>query len=118
MSVRVPFSIDVIVPRIIEIGMERLPYEACGIIIPDLDVTAEHWVHELKNRSPDPLNSYKLDPETIADLLIDPEVWEDVLIWHTHPSGHVGPSKGDMDGRDPRLKYLVVALPGGQAARF
>jgi proteasome lid subunit RPN8/RPN11 len=118
MAVRVPFSTDIIVPKIVEFGMMRLPYEACGVVIPDLNYPADQWVHELVNRSSDPLNSYKIDPETIAGLLVDPEVWEDVLIWHTHPSGHVGPSKGDMEGRDPRLKYLVVALPGGLATRF
>ena len=118
MAVRVPFSIDVIVPKIVEIGMQRMPNEACGIIIPDLNYTADEWVHELANRSPDPLNSYRIDPETIAGLLVDPEVWDDVLIWHTHPSGHIGPSKRDMEQRHPKLKYLVVALPGGEAARF
>jgi proteasome lid subunit RPN8/RPN11 len=115
---KVPFSIDVIVPKIIEIGMQRMPNEACGIVVPDLGLVPDQWVHELANRSQDPLNSYKIDPTTVAGLLVDPEVWEDVLVWHTHPSGHVGPSEGDMKQRDPRLKYLVVALPRGEAVIF
>jgi proteasome lid subunit RPN8/RPN11 len=116
--VRVPFSIDIIVPKIIEFGMQRLPNEACGVVIPDLNIPASEWVRELNNRSPDPLNSYQIDPKTVAAILLDPEVWEDVLIWHTHPSGHVGPSRDDMRRRDPRLKYLVVSLPRGEAVRF
>jgi len=115
---KVPFSTDVIVPRIIELGMARLPFEACGVVVPDLEVPASEWVHELANRSPDPLNNYMLDPKTVAGLLVDPEVWDDVLIWHTHPSGFVGPSQNDMRQRDPRLKYIVVALPRGEAVRF
>lgn len=116
--IRVQFSIDIIVPKIVELGMARLPHEACGVVVPDLDQPAEFWVHELVNRSSDPLNSYRIDPETVAKLLVDPEVWEDVLIWHTHPSGHIGPSIDDMRQRDQRLKYLVVALPGGEAVKF
>jgi len=115
---KVPFSIDIIVPKIIELGMAKLPYEACGVVIPDLDEPPDRWVRELCNRSKDPLNSYVIDPQTVADILVNPEVWEDVLIWHTHPSGHVGPSRDDMKQRDPRLKYLVVALPRGEAVKF
>lgn len=115
---RVQFSIDVIVPKIVEFGMARLPYEACGVVVPDLDAPAEEWVHELANRSPDPLNNYRIDPATVKALLVDPEVWEDVLVWHTHPSGLVGPSKNDMRMKDPRLKYLVVALPRGEPTLF
>ena len=115
---RVHFSVDVIIPRIVEIGMLRLPNEACGVVIPDLNLPAEEWVHELANRSPDPTNSFKIDPTTVNDLLVSPELWDDVLIWHTHPSGHIGPSKGDLAQRHPKLKYLVVALPRGEAVRF
>jgi len=115
---RVHFPVDVVVPRIIEIGMLRLPNEACGVIIPDLDVPADQWVHELKNRSTDPTNSFKIDPSTVTQLLVNPDHWEDVLIWHTHPSGHVGPSKQDLQHRHPKLKYLVVSLPNGEAVKF
>lgn len=114
----VVFSLDVVIPKIIEIGMLRLPYEACGVVIPDLDQTCDTWVHELANRSEDPLNSYRIDPQTISSLLVDPDVWSDVLVWHTHPSGYIGPSQGDMKQRDPRLRYLVVSLPRGEPVLF
>lgn len=115
---KVVFSLDVVIPKIIEIGMQRIPNEACGVVIPDMDQPCEMWVRELVNRSEDPLNSYRIDPGTIASLLIDPDVWSDVLVWHTHPSGFVGPSQGDMKQRDPRLRYLVVALPRGEPVLF
>lgn len=117
---KLPFSIDTIIPRILEIGMKRLPNEACGLVVPDFDKPVDDWVIELNNRSPDPLNSYVIDPEALGQITLDPEVWEDVLIWHTHPSGHIGPSKRDVETMIPQLKrrYLVVALPGGEAVLF
>lgn len=112
------FGIDVVIPRIIEIGLEKLPFEACGIIVPDLDRPAADWVHSMHNRSEDPLNSYALDVSTIKQLVGSPDAYSDVLVWHTHPSGHVGPSKRDWDDRILGLRYLVVALPGGEATLF
>jgi proteasome lid subunit RPN8/RPN11 len=114
----ITFGIDVIVPKIIELGMAKIPNEACGVVVPNLDQPAEAWVHELRNLSEDPLNSYAIDTNTIRHLLYDMQTWADVLIWHTHPSGHVGPSKRDWEGRVEGLRYLVVALPKGEATLF
>jgi proteasome lid subunit RPN8/RPN11 len=114
----VVFGIDVIVPQIMEIGLRRAPNEACGIVVPDLDVPAADWVHELQNRSSDPLTSYEIDTATIKQLVDDPDAWADVLVWHTHPKGGVGPSKGDMESKVQGLRYLVVALPRGEAVLF
>jgi proteasome lid subunit RPN8/RPN11 len=114
----IPFAIDVVIPRIIEIGMQRIPNEACGLVIPNFDIPPDQWVHELTNRSPDPTNSYDLDPRTVASLIEDREVWGDILVWHTHPSGHIGPSRRDWEHRITGVKYLVVALPGGEATLF
>lgn len=115
---KIPFSLDVVVPRIIELGMKKAPNEACGLVVPDLDLPCDEWVHELTNRSPDPTNSYTFDTSVVKELLTNPEVWEDILVWHTHPGGRVGPSPGDMEARHPKLKYLVVALPRGEAVIF
>lgn len=112
------FGIDVVIPRIIELGLEQLPLEACGIVVPDLDRPAAEWVTRLENRSPDPTNSYVIDVRTIKQLVSSPEAYSDVLVWHTHPSGHVGPSKHDWDNRIPGLRYLVVAMPNGEATLF
>jgi proteasome lid subunit RPN8/RPN11 len=117
---KLPFTLDVVVPKIVEIGLERAPSEACGLVIPNLEATPDQWVQELINRSEDPTNSYRFDTSAVRALLTDREVWEDVLIWHTHPSGHVGPSRRDMEERHAELKgrYLVVALPRGEATLF
>jgi proteasome lid subunit RPN8/RPN11 len=112
------FSLDVIVPQIIEIGMAELPKEACGIIIPELGLPSDQWVRQMANRSPSPETSYAIDPETIAGLLRYPEAWQDVIVWHTHPSGHVGPSRDDLKTRREGLRYLVVSLPRGEKVMY
>ena len=117
-ELRIPFSLDVVIPRILEIGMAEAPREACGVIIPDLNSSVDGWIHQLVNRAENPYDSYVIDPRTITDLLKTPEAWEGSLIWHTHPGGHVGPSQGDMRARHPELKYLVVTLPRGEATLF
>jgi proteasome lid subunit RPN8/RPN11 len=114
----VHFGIDVVIPQIVEIGLRRAPQEACGIVVPDLDVPAAEWVHELQNHSSDPLTSYEIDTVTIKTLVEDPEHWSDVLVWHTHPKGGVGPSKRDWEVKVPGLRYLVVSLPRGEAVLF
>jgi proteasome lid subunit RPN8/RPN11 len=115
---KIHFGIDVVVPRILEIGLLRMPREACGIVVPDLDKPADDWVVELKNRSPWPESSYDIDPKIIRGIVKDPDAWADVLIWHTHPSGHVGPSKRDWDTMVQGAKYLVVAMPRGEASLY
>jgi proteasome lid subunit RPN8/RPN11 len=117
-AAKITFGIDVVIPRIIEIGMLRSPHEACGLVVPDLSVPADSWVHELTNQSASPLDSYSIDGQTITKLLERLDVWEDVLVWHTHPRGQVGPSEHDMKSRIEGLRYLVVALPTGEASMF
>ena len=114
----VHFGIDVIVPQILEIGLRRAPLEACGIVVPDFDAPADEWVKELHNRSSDPLTSYEIDTATIKQLVDDPEAWSDVLVWHTHPKGGIGPSHRDVLTKVSGLRYLVVALPRGEAVLF
>ena len=114
----VHFGIDVIIPQIVELGLRRAPFEACGIVVPDLEVPAANWVKELQNRSSDPLNSYEIDTATIKTLVENAENWSDILVWHTHPRGGIGPSKGDVESKAKGLRYLVVALPRGEAVLF
>lgn len=114
----VHFGLDVVVPRIVEIGLERMPKEACGVVVPNFNVVPDDWVVELDNRSDNPYNSYVIDTAVIKGLLDAPESWSDVLVWHTHPSGQVGPSKGDMEAKAAGLRYLVISLPRGEAVIF
>ena len=103
------------VDEITRIGRERMPCEAAGILLPIKWRQQQVW--ELPNRSKTPHDSFEMHGEDIAILLRDfleehpeDEIWSDVVIWHTHPQGNIGPSKYDLDNRIPDLKCLVVSL--------
>lgn len=90
-------------------------------------------VAELTNVSPNNTKEFALDQEELRDAVM---AWLDrthrpagvddfrVIIWHTHPSGHIGPSEGDMEVKRQfeaagfNIPYLVVSLPDGIATRF
>lgn len=66
---------------------------------------------ELPNRSLDGEGTYRVNPEDIQLALENLEEVEDVAIWHTHPSGFIGPSKLDMENRPkPDIYMVVIAL--------
>lgn len=54
-----------------------------------------------------------------SDIVLELEQWfakvdqatrDSIVLWHTHPSGSVGPSRGDLDHKLGDLTYLVVSL--------
>lgn len=98
-----------------ELGERRRPVEACGLL---LDVPWRKsdgklsYIKELPNRSLEP-SSYRIDMGDIRVALEGLEEVEDVAIWHTHPSGFVGPSRGDMVNRPEGPYMVVVTLTDG-----
>lgn len=71
----------------------------------------------LQNTSEAPENSYAIEVEEAARAFTDftgrdiVDVAEgDLLLWHSHPSGFVGPSQGDLAEKLPGLRYMVVVL--------
>lgn len=85
----------------------------------------QHFLRPLVNTHSDPERAYSVNNEELVEALVD--IMEEhnviierhqVVVWHTHPSGHVGPSAGDLRHKEPDLEYLVVALPNGEATRF
>lgn len=69
------------------------------------------FIKELPNRTLEGEGSYRVEAADIRLVLDGLEEVEDVAVWHTHPSGFVGPSEGDMKNRpDPNIFMLVVAL--------
>lgn len=100
-------------PEIERIGKSRLPNEACGLL---LDMPWHNargqvsYVKELPNRSLT-ADRYQVNADDIRYVLEGLEEVEDVAVWHTHPSGFLGPSEGDLEHRpDPNIWMLVVAL--------
>jgi proteasome lid subunit RPN8/RPN11 len=109
------FSVlELALTEIEELGKLRAPNEACGVL---LDTAwrkpngSPSWVKELPNRSMDGAGTYRVDAEDIRMVLEGLEEVEDVAIWHTHPSGHIGPSRGDMQNRpEPGIYMVVISL--------
>jgi proteasome lid subunit RPN8/RPN11 len=100
-------------PEIEKLGRLREPNEACGIL---LDIPwrksdgTMSFIKELPNRSMQ-AGKYKINPVDLRLVLEGLEDVEDVAIWHTHPSGFLGPSEGDLLYRpDPQIWMVVVAL--------
>lgn len=107
---------------IVEQGMTDHPREAVGLICPD------GTVFFLTNEA-DKLQEYLVSSDQLAaafyaedgveDLGFD---LEDVIVWHTHPSGFIGPSRGDLESRRQpvleQIKHLVISLPNGETTYY
>jgi proteasome lid subunit RPN8/RPN11 len=99
------------------IGLYRAPGEACGILLPyPRNSRPESQVVELPNRHKDFNQAYMVQGEDIAieigDWLAEAssEDTARLSVWHTHPGGGVGPSRGDLRSKVPNVAYLVVSL--------
>lgn len=102
------------VEEIAEIGRLRAPNEALGVLLPT--PYRDKWVWEMPNRSLTPQDQSLF---VMEDMKVELSEWlnsatrdqvNGVIVWHTHPAGHVGPSASDMRQIVPGLTFLVVAL--------
>lgn len=108
--------------QIYQWAMPEAPLEACGLLIdrrPE-DKPGLLWdIFWLTNCSDDPRMSYKVAAEDIGELVAVPEAfYERCIVWHTHPSGIVGPSRGDSDSLVEQVKYLVMTIPTKEVVRY
>lgn len=104
-----PDLTESMVAKIEAIGLRRAPAEAVGIILGSTII-------ELPNRSTQQNNSFSIKPTDIV-IALESEGITDVdfenaglVLWHSHPSGGVGPSRTDMQNKVPHFHHLVVAL--------
>ena len=117
-----PWVSPEVVDQILLAGRAENPNETCGVITPD------SMMVRLPNRSSSPTTSFVIATEDLVNALeayvaragVNPEelTREHFIIWHTHPSGAIGPSRRDMEEKLPGFQYLVVSLPNGEAVRF
>jgi proteasome lid subunit RPN8/RPN11 len=73
-------------------------------------------VVEIENKAKNPLDSFEFTTKELREAL---EEWFseakdqnpfDLVLWHTHPSGGVGPSRTDIQQKIAGVVHLVVAL--------
>lgn len=77
-------------------------------------------VVELYNMSHQPESSYVVHVDSMVRAFADAyggdkdELmaldWSHLTLWHSHPSGLVGPSRKDMQSKLPDLRYMVIAM--------
>lgn len=105
-----------LVEEMASIGRDRSPSEAAGVLLPF--PFRGRQIIELPNRSLTPHDHFEMRGEDLvlaleefASVHTSPKVWNELVLWHTHPSGNVGPSKYDLQHKMPNLRHLVVSLP-------
>ncbi len=66
------------------------------------------FIKELPNRSMGAPDTYQVDMADIKLALEGLDDVEEVAVWHTHPSGLIGPSRLDMVQRPPADIFMIV----------
>lgn len=102
------------IQQIADLGRQRAPDETGGVLLP-----APHqgkWVWELPNHDPSSHDGMEIHVKDIRAVLGEWLETEgqtratEVVLWHTHPGGHIGPSREDLERAVPDLNCLVVTL--------
>lgn len=89
------------------LAIEAAPREAVGLILSDGTVVS------LPNHSENPTCSFEVRKSDLATQLGVERHLEEVVLWHSHPSGGVGPSRTDMAQKTPLKYHLVISLVDG-----
>jgi len=101
------------------IGLARTPREACGILLAYPHASYGRII-ELPNHKTGE-GEYELHTADITHKLtpIELERLSPIAIWHTHPSGFVGPSVDDLRNKVAGIPYLVISMaPQGPIATW
>lgn len=115
-TMRVPIILtpDMLV-EIGRIGELRKPNEACGVLLPIPMRNRVVW--EVPNRAEDGTDKFEMHSDDVVIMLEEwaadnaqHAVWENIVLWHTHPSGSIGPSKADLENKIEKCGNLVVSL--------
>lgn len=71
----------------------------------------------LPNTADDPHRRFSFQTKELHEVLRGFRQ-DQVIIWHTHPGGTVGPSEGDLTEVIDGVSYLVVTIPSGEASWY
>lgn len=89
--------------EMVRIANNAAPHEAVGLILNGTQIV------QMFNHSTSPHNSFLVKKEQILERVKNSSL-QDAVLWHSHPSGGVGPSRVDMQQRTKLLHHLVVSL--------
>ena len=90
-------------------ALGNTPNEAVGLI------DAEGNIWELNNTHHDPTSAFQVNRDDIRFIVEDSGFTglSEATLWHTHPSGGVGPSRIDLQNKTPFKYHLVVSVVDG-----
>jgi len=92
--------------ELLRIALLRSPHEAVGLILSNNEVI------ELPNHSSEANAQFEVHREDIVEALSGKDLL-DIVFWHSHPSGGIGPSRVDIQQRTPFPHHLVIAIDQG-----
>jgi proteasome lid subunit RPN8/RPN11 len=115
------------VDQIAQWGMEAGYQEVCGVLLTRSDDGPR--LKMVPNKAENPQIQVYMDSDDFMDALLElvgaPEKYtgsisHELVVWHTHPGGLVGPSALDMEWRTglSDTRCLVVTIPSGEAVTF
>jgi proteasome lid subunit RPN8/RPN11 len=78
-----------------------MPYETGGVLL-------RGKLIEIPNRALE-MDLYNITIDDLREVVGD-AMPDEVLFWHTHPGGMIGPSSMDLDARLEGFQYMVVSL--------
>lgn len=93
--------------RLKQVILRKRPEEAVGLIASDGRVI------ELTNTSSQPESNFEITKLELLEVLSSESNTGDVgqmIFWHSHPGGGIGPSRTDMQQKMPYLQHLVVSI--------
>lgn len=103
-----------LIQEIYLLGVQHQPNEVCGVILPSPFRGSQ--VVMIPNESSTPTEHFLTSGKAIAahlhEWLLNASSSDlmNIIFWHTHPRGNIGPSKGDLVNRVFGMYYLVVSL--------
>lgn len=91
------------------VARDSYPHEAVGLI----DGAGNVW--ELTNTHKHPESGFEISRDDIRAVVEQTGFngLSEATIWHSHPSGGVGPSRVDLQNKSPFKYHLVVTLTDG-----
>ena len=90
--------------HLLQFALAAAPREAVGLILSDSTVV------RLPNYASAPEHQFKVSRKDIVAALIDEEVLSEVVFWHSHPMGGLGPSRLDMKHKTLFNHHLVISV--------
>lgn len=92
-------------------GLQSRPREACGIVVRRSN--ERYFVWQMPNFA-EGRTEYVIDSAMVAATVSEETFYNNTWVWHTHPGGQVGPSRGDIESQQLGVQYMVMTLPRGE----